>query len=106
MIPLPTTTIRVYALTGEPYEVKSEATVVSGVPAHIGSPSGRARRRDGVQSPVDADLVCDLCPIVAGNMVEDLSTGVRWRVAWADTHPDVGGVGHVAAGLDRVDGVR
>jgi len=104
-LPLATTTITVKrpAAGGDPYEAASVSTVVSGVRAHIGSPSGRERIVGGSKETLDAGLDCDVCDIAHTDSVTDATTGEVFEVVWVQRRVGLG-LDHMEGGLRRVSG--
>lgn len=103
MIPLATTTVTVTSPgTGEPYETPSGgATVASGVPAHISSPSGLEQLQGGSQQIIDKRLLSEPIDELTSDMtVVDDSTGLAYAVVWVDQRDGLG-LAHTVAGLRR-----
>lgn len=103
---LTTTTITVERpADGDPYETAtSTATEAAGIPAHIGSPSGREVDRGGQLEAVDAVLLTEeTLDLAHTDLVVDDVTGVRYRVAWVEARRGLG-LDHLKAGLARYSG--
>lgn len=104
-LPLSTTTVTVRrpASGGDPYEDAAMTTVVAGLPAHIGSPSGRERIVAGSKETLDASLDTDPADIRHVDRIFDDVTGDQWEVVWAQARRGFG-LDHVEGGLRRVTG--
>lgn len=105
MLPLSTTTITVKRpADGDPYETASEATVATGVAAHISSPTGADIHRGGQLERVDAVLLAEASlDLVHTDEVVDDGTAKRYRVAWVRLRQGLA-LDHLRAGLTAYDG--
>lgn len=101
-IPLATTTITVkIGFEEEPGEGRNLETVVEGVRAVIGSPSGaELYRPGGGSSRITHVLNCDPCPGLVDNtyQVVDELTHAEYEVEWVQ-HRNGLGLDHTRAGL-------
>jgi hypothetical protein len=89
---------------GDPYETGTTTTVATGVPAHIGAPTGSDTRLGGEREMVDAALVIDPTPALAHvDDVLDESTGEQWQVVWVRQREGFD-LDHQRAGLRAVKG--
>ena len=107
-VPLATTSIAVLRVptdaTRDPYDAQpAPETVVSGVRAHISSPSGRERVAGGSQEVVEFRLACDSVDLRHTDRVQDEQSGAIYEVVWARSRQGLG-LDHVEAGLKQVSG--
>lgn len=104
---LSTTTITVRRPDGDgdPYDVQvAETVTATGVPAHIGSPTGGDTRAGGEREVVDATLILDPSPaLTLRDEVDDETTGETWQVVWVRQRHGLG-IDHQRAGLRSVKG--
>jgi hypothetical protein len=106
MLPVTTTTVTVIDQggIGDPYEAGTATTVATGVPAHIGSPSGMESRLGGEREVVDAVLHIDVTPLLTRSyVVVDEQTDETWSITWVRTRIGLG-LDHQRAGLVAVKG--
>lgn len=111
MIPLPTTSIsvlRVSAADGlrDAYDPRPAATTVTtGVPAHLSAPSAAEDRPGGTRQASTVTLLCDPTDLQHTDEVLDETTGQRYTVTTVLPRPDLFGLEHVTATLERTTGV-
>lgn len=108
-VPIATTTIAVLRVptdvSRDPYDAQPDPeTVVSGVRAHVSSPSGRERVAGGSQEVVEFRLACDPTDLRHTDRVQDEQSGATYEVVWARPRQGLG-LDHVEAGLKQVTGV-
>lgn len=110
MIPLATTTITVLRPSPgadiDPYVVSDDAAdteVVTGVPAHISTPSGREAIVGGSQETIDYRLNCGVIDLTYTDRVRDDTTSELYEVSWVAERHGLG-MAHIAAGLRKVAG--
>lgn len=99
-----TVTIEERSVT-EPYEAPLWTASTTGVPAHIGDPSGAERIVGGSQENIDAVLLAEAgTPIFYTSRIVDDVTGDRFEVVWVQDRQGLG-LDHVKAGLRRTTGL-
>lgn len=106
MIAPTTTTITVRRPgTAEPHEGNgTPTTVASGVPAHIGAPSGSERRDGASQESITDQLSAEPVALLHTDIVVDDVTGATFEVVWVQQRIGLG-LDHTVAGLRRVSGI-
>lgn len=104
-IPFSTTTITVERSdqdgTKDAYDGVGYSTVISGVRAVIGSPSGAETNVGGSSEDVSARLNCDPIDLRHDDRVTDEQTGETWLVAWTRRRLGLG-LDHTVAGLRAI----
>jgi hypothetical protein len=103
---LTTTTVTIEERSvSEPYEAPSWTASSSGVPAHIGEPSGAERIIGGSQENIDAVLLAEAgTPVWYTSRILDEVTGERFEIVWVQDRQGLG-LDHVKAGLRRTTGL-
>lgn len=108
MIPLALTTVTVSRIPPDPtrdgYDTQpNAATVVAGVRAVVGHPSGSQNITAGDRTVVTFPFTTDPADITADDTITDDQTGTTYRVMWA--RPRVGlGLDHVEGECEQVQG--
>jgi hypothetical protein len=110
-LPLATTTITIRRPPAsddgaDPYDAKGAAvTVATGVRAVFSSPAGRELGPTGSAEAVDWRLLADPCDLRHYDTVVDETTAKPYGVVWAKARTDGdGGLDHVVAGVDEIEG--
>lgn len=100
MIPVFTTTVTVRRPDpdADPYEGRTAPVVQTGVPAHIGSPSGAELAIGGQQSRVTDVLLTDPADIRHTDHILDETTGDEYRIEWVRQRQGLA-LDHTKAGL-------
>lgn len=106
---LTTTTITIRRVSSDPardpYDVQPEpATVASGIPAHIYSPTGEEQEAGGSRSNTYRRLACNLADLTENDTVLDEATSVEYHVEWVNKVLGFG-LDHMQARLRLTTGV-
>jgi hypothetical protein len=106
VIPLATTTVTFRTVTEtEPGEGRSTVVLETGVPAHIGAPSGRETfAAGGGASTVDAVCWSDPVDVTGADQVVDESDGQVWEILAVFNRRGLG-QDHTRCQLRRTEGV-